>query len=133
MSDLFVFHYVKRIHIAAIHFNENVNRGQALNRAGERQFNLVFRKAKSDFVVQEIKEEMTFRMYTSKVQMNQTHSTLCIDAVYNIMGAFLILFSFFHVKLPVYYQALVLDPFPDTTLKVIVYDLELKSLPNIIE
>jgi hypothetical protein len=49
-----------RTKVAAMHFNENRMREQALDREGNKRFFQGFKKAKGGFTLQEVKEDLTF-------------------------------------------------------------------------
>ena len=53
--------FFHRIALAALHFNENTKRQQAVNREGQNQYSMSFPKArKMEAVVREVKVEQTF-------------------------------------------------------------------------
>ena len=53
--------FFHRITLAALHFNENTKRQQAVNREGQNQYSISFLEArKMEAVVREIKVEQTF-------------------------------------------------------------------------
>jgi hypothetical protein len=52
---------VYRLSLAAMHYNENNERPQALSKDGRRQFSMLFPKyKKGDHIVREIKENSTY-------------------------------------------------------------------------
>ena len=61
-------HVSSRIQLAALHFNENANREQAMTKAGEHRFNIVFPKyKKGGYIVRKVTKDPTYGIsYTCK-------------------------------------------------------------------
>ena len=60
------------LQIAALHFNENCNRQQAVNRKGEKQYSVSYAKYKKGVpTLREVKVDMTFD-YAREVQSEVT-------------------------------------------------------------
>ena len=53
--------YIRRLQLAALHFNENVNRTQAVTKQGTRRYDVVFPKyKKGGYIVKKILVNATY-------------------------------------------------------------------------
>jgi len=56
--------FVYRLHLAALHFNENADRPQAFNSIGKPQFSIHFPKfKKGEYTVKPVKEAATYGIF----------------------------------------------------------------------
>ena len=61
VHDYIMIHYVFRVQLAALHFNENNNRAQATMKQGEDRYDVVFPKyKKGGYIVRKVTVDPTY-------------------------------------------------------------------------
>ena len=52
--------FILRLHLAALHFNENSGHAQAVTKQGSKYFDVIFPKYKKGYVVQKVLVDATY-------------------------------------------------------------------------